>query len=284
MTGIGLRNDPPPASKGKIERHVLAGSTGCPRISYLSAGSPEGVLVLFVHGSPGSADEWTSFLSDVPKGQYRIAIDRPGFGSSPTDEPVVALADQADAIGRIIDAHRAKSPVLVGYSYGGPVVLRLAADRGQTIAGILLIGSAADPDLETVHVLQTLFACRPFRRALPGHLAVANAELIALKGELETLSEKLPLLVSPVAIVHGSNDTLVPFGNVGYLRERLRNAPSLKLSVVEGADHFIPWSHRSRVEEALGWLLGSVRNSVCGRGIVGPKEIPHGPPQGTQHP
>ncbi|WP_410217501.1 alpha/beta fold hydrolase [Paracoccus sp. (in: a-proteobacteria)] len=251
ITGIGLEADVEGDDASLRRRSVPLSSLGRD-LSMLAAGQPDGQRVIFIHGSPGLGEEWSSFLTAVPQGRLYLAPDRPGFGDS-GDVPVTDLQQQADALLPLIGSSAQPPVVLVGYSYGGPVALRLAVDHPDRVAGVLLIGAAADPGLEEIHPLQEVAALDFFQQMLPTELANSNAELMSLRDGLEELAEDLSNLNIPVTIVQGTGDNLVPPSNADYLRNHLPRAPAVVM--VEGADHFLPWSHPDLLLHALDCLL-----------------------------
>lgn len=254
ITGIGLEPDDawPGEQDRAVRRMRLAPEGGRADLAYLAAGRPGGRRVIFLHGSPGTAEEWDRFLLKVPVGQYHLAVDRPGFGAS-GDRPEPDLAGQAAAVAPLLAAGPA---VLVGYSYGGPVALRLAADYPDRIAGLLLIGAAADPALEETHPLQQLAALDFFAGLLPTELANANAELLNLRPGLEDLAPDLARVIAPVTLVQGLADALVPPENVPFLQAHLPSRPGPRVMLVEDADHFLPWTHPDLLRAALDCVLG----------------------------
>jgi pimeloyl-ACP methyl ester carboxylesterase len=247
ITGLGLDTELP---EDAALRRMSIRVDGIERLNYLAGGSRSGRRVLFVHGSPGVAEEWASFLAQAPEGQHRLAVDRPGFGESVEQEPVLSLAGQAGAIAPLLG----EGSVVVGYSYGGPVALRLAIDHPGRVDGVVLVGSAADPELEDTHPLQLLAATPYFSLLLPAELANANAELLALRPELEQLGAELSRIEAPVTIVQGLRDTLVPPENVAYLTARL--VPTARVVLVEEGDHFLPWTHGQLIEQAIECAIG----------------------------
>lgn len=252
VTGLGLSHSAPPEDRPR--RHRLLGRGGLPDLSYLSAGNPKGRKVLFIHGTPGDASDWTRFMRRIPEGQHRLAVDRPGFGQSGPGAPVVALSDQACAIAAL--ARTGQGPaVVVGSSYGGPVALQLAADHPQLVSGVLLVGAAGDPEREKTHPLQRLAATRAARGLLPRALAHSNAELLALRRELEDLGEGIGGIRAPVTILQGLDDTLVPAENSAYLAARLVGAVRRRVVFVERAGHFLHILFAELVEEALRHVL-----------------------------
>lgn len=254
MSGLGLSSAAGPGAPPR--RGLLPGDGAGPDIGYLGAGDRGGRAVLFIHGTPGAAADWTPFLARVPDGQNRIAIDRPGFGRSGPAAPLTGLADQARAIARLIAAGQGPA-VLVGSSYGGPVALQLAAAHPDLVAGVLVVGSAGDPALEAPHPLQRLAAARGLRRLLPRALRHANAELLALGDELEQLGRRLRRIRAPVTVLQGLQDTLVPAANAPYLAERLEAARRRRVILVEREGHFLHILRPRLVESALSQLIAA---------------------------
>ena len=83
------------------------------------------------------------------------------------------------------------------------------------------------------------------RALLPRVIRNANAELMALKPELETLAAALPRIRAKVLIVHGTADDLVPVANVAFMQARLSGARCVQTLLLQGGNHFLPWNSRS---------------------------------------
>jgi pimeloyl-ACP methyl ester carboxylesterase len=251
ITGLGLDAEEPPEAL----RLFVSVPERDSDLSYIATGNPAGQKVVFIHGSPGNAQEWAPLLSRAPRDQYRIAVDRLGFGESAVEEPVVTLADHAGALAPLLDVGDGRKSILVGYSYGGPVALRAALDMPEHVAGIVLVGSAADPDFEEIHPLQELAALEIFAQILPAELANANAELVALEPELAAMAAELERLDVPVTIIHGLEDSLVPPENILFLHINLPRHIPVRTMLVEGGDHFLPWTHPERIDHAIRCIL-----------------------------
>jgi len=220
-------------------------------IAYLEGGDANGRPVIFVHGTPGSARGWADYLLSAPSAFHRIALDRPGFGQSGPNGAVVSLDEQARAVIEVVRAQNAGPAILVGHSYGAPVVVQAAADAPELIAAVVVLAGSLDPALEHVSFVQHLGDRWPLREILLRGLRNSNRELIALKGELERLAPRLNTIAKPFVIVHGTADKLVPFANVPFLKACLTGATHLEIVEIEGQDHFLPWNARTRVEEAI---------------------------------
>jgi pimeloyl-ACP methyl ester carboxylesterase len=223
-------------------------------VSYLRAGEAGGARVIMVHGTPGSATAWTDYLLSPPPDIELVALDRPGFGSSAPDGAVTRLADQAAAVAALLPTED-RPVVLLGHSLGGAVVARVAADHPQRVSALVLLAASLDPALETIHPVQRLGAWAPIRALLPRAIRNANAELMALGPELQALADALPRIAAKVVIVHGTQDDLVPVANVPFMQARLLGARCIKVVLLEGRNHFLPWNSEAAVRDAIGDAL-----------------------------
>jgi len=224
------------------------------RISFLRAGDPSGTCVVLVHGTPGSATGWADYLTAPPAGTDVVALDRPGFGASAPDGAVPSLAAQAAAVLALLPTDRLPV-VLLGHSLGAPIVAwaaaQLAAEQPERSVAIVMLAGSLDPSQERVHIMQQVGAWAPVQCLLPRVIRNANAELMALKPELEALGTILPSVKAKVVIVHGTADDLVPVANVAYMQERFSSARGISTILLEGRNHFLPWNSEGAVREAL---------------------------------
>lgn len=216
-------------------------------VAALRAGDPAGPRVIFIHGTPGAAAGWRTYLAAVPPGVEYVAADRPGFGASGPPGAVTGLEAQARALLPLMEGGPA---ILVGHSLGAPVAAAAALLAPERTAGLVLVAGALDPALEEIHPMQPVGEWRGVRALLPRAIRNANRELLALEGELAALAPRLAEIAGPVEIVHGTADNLVPFANVAFMERRLSGA-DLTVTALEGANHFIPWTARDAVETAI---------------------------------
>ena len=226
------------------------------RLSYLRAGRPLGPCIVLLHGTPGSSTGWTDYLLEPPAGAELIALDRPGFGRSTPSNAVTSLALQAGAVAQLLPAD-GRPAIVVGHSLGAAVATWLAAQLPGRVQGLVLLAGSLDPDLEAVHPAQHVAAWPGLGKLLPRAIRNSNAELLALKQELQLLAPLLQHVRCPVAIVHGTADDLVPAENVRYLQSRLTNARSVTTTLLDGHNHFLPWNSASAVRGALQLTLAN---------------------------
>lgn len=242
------------AARNGVERAAYPVPDTPTRVSMLRKGDAEGRRVIFLHGTPGSANGWARVLAGPPAGVEYVAVDRPGFGASTPPDAITSLGTQAAAIAPLLVERGGGWPILVGHSLGGPIVAQVALDNPGRVGGLVVLAGSFDPALEHVYLVQHMGEWPGIRSVLPRALRNANRELMALKPELEALGARLPTLRCRVAVIHGTEDAQVPYANVAFLRARLRDA-RLSVRTLAGNDHFLPWNQQPLVEEAIARML-----------------------------
>ena len=254
LAAVGCAPPGPVASEAATEHLRADAAVGEPlfvKLSYLRAGDRRSATrVILVHGTPGSAAAWADYLMSPPPDVEMLALDRPGFGRSGPQAAVTGLADQAAAV-MVLMPDDGRRVVLLGQSLGGAIASRVAADHPKRVAGLVLLAASLDPALEAVHPMQYVGAWAPVKPMLPRVLRNANAELMALKAELEALAVVLPRITAKVVIVHGTQDSLVPVANVAFMQAHLTGAHCLKTVLLQGQNHFLPWNSEATVREAI---------------------------------
>lgn len=233
---------------GKLDitqKGIDAGGREC---SYLVNGNPYKTKpVIFLHGSPGNALDWTWFLKKDGIDRTICAINRPGYGLSGGEKP--DLGKDAQMIGHILERMTAEhKAVIVGHSLGGGIAAYLAAHYPERVEGLVLVGASLDPDLETIHAIQRVFALPPFCWLLSRSIRNSNRELLQYPEFLISLKKHLPAITCPVDVIHSRDDRLVPFDNVDYMRHYMKNA-AIRVHDLEDGGHFLNLSRPELIAE-----------------------------------
>ena len=223
-------------------------------VSYVKSKKPEALTVIWVHGTPGSAEGWSDYVQEPLESTVSIALDRPGFGQSTPEAAVVSLEEQAAAVAAMFPP-APQQVILVGHSLGGAVVAYAAARYPERVRAVVFLASSLDPAQEVIHPMQYVGRAWPISPMLPRALRNANEELMAFKQQLLLLQPMLPTITAPAIIVHGTKDDLVPFANVAYLQSHLTGAACVKTVVLEGQNHFLPWNSEATVRESVRWAI-----------------------------
>jgi len=208
-------------------------------------------LILFIHGSPGSWKDFVRYLNDpeLRAKAHMISVDRPGFGSGPV-EP--SMTRQCENIAPLLDkAAPGQRVVVLGYSYGGPMAVRLAIDHPDKVTDVFILAGSVDPDLEHTKWYQYVAEWPLVNRAVPTELAVANTEIRALKADLVEMLPIWKSVTQRVTIVQGDADDLVPPANADFAERMLTAASSVNIIRLPGANHFTPWNRYDAIKSAL---------------------------------
>ena len=208
-------------------------------------------LIVFVHGTPGSLNAFLRYVNDpvMRENFHMISVTRPGWLGN-GDETVPSLREQALALEPLLRMDRSgKGAILMGHSYGGPVIARTAMDYPDLVSGLIFVAGTGDPDLSGPRWYNRLAVVLP-RFLLGSGLKGANAEIMSLRPQLEAMLPRWEDLTMPVLIVQGDRDRLVHPGNAGFLEDRLVNADVTYLHR-EGQGHFVLWDEADLIIDAL---------------------------------
>ncbi len=224
--------------------------------SVFLARTGKGPTVVFVHGSPGSWDNFIHMLSDERmNSQFTlVSVDRPGFGKTRPNGAETSIETQARRIRDAVKASGASLPAIwVGHSLGGPVVARVAVDFPEDVSGMVLVAPSMDPELEKRKWFNWVGKFPLVRWGLSREWRSSNDEIWPLKGQLERLRPKLGEVRAPTIVIQGDRDQLVPMANAAYVEREMPDGV-VELRILEGVNHFIPWSDPEEIERAIGDL------------------------------
>ena len=241
----------------KITPTIKCYEIGKQQIQYTHIGDTTLPLVLLVHGSPGSSSAYLDYMQDsnLLKKAQLVAVDRPGFGYSNLGKAQRSLKMQARAFLPILEKYRKNKTILVGHSFGGPVISRMTMDFPDLIDGMVIVAGSIDPDLEPNEWWRKPLNWRILRWLLPKALRVCNQEILPLEGELRKMLPLWEKITVPVTVIQGEKDNLVPKGNADFAKRMLVNSKKVKLEMIKGGNHFILWSLRDKVIDSIIELI-----------------------------
>ncbi len=213
-------------------------------------------IVLFVHGAPGSANNFYDFLADTSLlNQARlISVDRLGYSPYDQGESVVSIQKQSDALVKILSHYQYPWLIVVGHSYGGPIVSNFAIDNPEKVKAALLLAPALDPENEKILGIAKLTKWKATKWMAPDLFMVATDEKNAHVEQLNILLPKWEHVSVPFIHLHGTKDGLVPYENIKFSKTVI---PSefLQIISIKNGDHLLPWSETELVKkEVLKWL------------------------------
>lgn len=221
-------------------------------IEYVEVAPPAGEnrqLLVFVHGTPGSLRAFRSYLTDpvLRERFHMISVTRVGWtAGAQGKEP--SLEAQARALRPVLEMDRSgRGAILMGHSYGGPVIARAAMDYTDLVGGLVFVATTADPEMSGPRWYNYISFWWP-EFVLGDRLMGANDEIMAVRSQLEEMLPRWENLTMPALIVQGDEDTLVHPENADFLHERLANS---RLLPRPGGDHFILWGDMPVIRDAI---------------------------------
>lgn len=224
------------------------------KIRYIKTGKDKQNLIIFIHGAPGSSQDYYHFLMDstMVSNCSMVAIDRPGYGYSGFGKSEKSIKRQAETLKKLINEELSSfgNIVLIGHSFGGPIAGIMASQSDTLIDKVIMLAPAIDPDHEIIFWISYLAKWPPFRWLTPTVWTVASDEKFSHKEALYEIEGMWSEISTDIIHVHGTKDILVPYENVWFSE---KNIPEeyLEIITIEGANHFLPWTHTEMIHELI---------------------------------
>jgi pimeloyl-ACP methyl ester carboxylesterase len=125
---------------GLTEQHVTLPDGR--RLRTVVAGSGDGPLVVFEAGMSAPAASWVHTQREVASRCRTLSYDRAGYGGSDVDPQPRTLERIVEDLTALLDAIGETDPVvLVGHSWGGPIMRVFADQHPARVAGLVFVDS-----------------------------------------------------------------------------------------------------------------------------------------------
>jgi pimeloyl-ACP methyl ester carboxylesterase len=256
------------------------------RIRYADSGGSQEPVLLLTSPWPESLYAFAPIWEALTEHARLFAVDLPGFGASERREDLLSPRAMGGFLSKLIAEADLGRPHIVAPDVGTSAALFAAATHPERIASVIVgTGGAAvpiqlgeplaswvlDPDLDKYRRMDA--------RAIVGAAIDTNAggvpdqiredyldcydgdrfaeSMLYVRRypeELPQLAELLPAIATPVSIISGRHDRVVPLANAEFLDERL---PNSRLVIID-AGHFV-W------EEAPSEYAAAILDSLNGR-------------------
>lgn len=213
------------------------------KIRYVVAGSDTLPTLFYVHGAPSSIFVGLPYLTHPDwKEKFRfVSMDRPGYGYSGLGHPVTDIAEQGRMGNAILgEIENGKPVVVVGVSYGGPVVCEMAKQDNRMDAGVL-ISASVKSGAEYTFPISGFLQYPPVSWMLTRFLYASNVEKLSHARELENINRNWNRIQVPFLILHGEKDELVYPENADFSHTRI---PGSTLIWAPGKGHYLSFSDR----------------------------------------
>lgn len=208
------------------------------------------VGILLVHGFTGTPQGMKSWAEYLAEFGYTISVPRlPGHGTSLAECNRTTWQDWYAEVSRAFDELRSKCDqvFVAGMSMGGTLSIRLAAERGDEIAGLVLVNPSVFTTRPDRHLLPLL------ARIVPAWPGISND--IKKPGSREVAYDKIPVkaayslsklwtlvkpdvekISQPILIFTSKDDHTVEPENSEYIIEHV-NSVDRQQEVLEDSYH-----------------------------------------------
>lgn len=237
-------------------------------IRYADSGAARGgPTILLTSPWPESIYAFASMWGSLAEHARLFAIDLPGFGASELRDDLLSPRAMGDFLARVIDETALGKPHIVAPDVGTSAALFAAAAHPDTFSSVIVgTGGAAvpielgeplrswvlDPDLEKYRRIDprvivdtavgtiaggiTEEAHDDYRACYAGDRFVESMRYVRrYPDELPALAELLSEIATPVTLINGREDRVVPVVNAEFLHDRL---PNSRLEMID-AGHFV---------------------------------------------
>jgi pimeloyl-ACP methyl ester carboxylesterase len=262
-------------------------SVGGVRIRYADSGGSRGPTVLLTSPWPESVYAFAPMWAPLSEHARLFAIDLPGFGASERRDDLLSPRAMGEFLSQLIAEADLGTPHIVAPDVGTSAALFAVATHPDRIASAIVgTGAAAvpvqlgeplaswvlDPDLDKYRRMDPRAIVDTAVNTVAGgvpddiradYLACYDGDRFAesmryarrYPDELPELAGMLPQIETPVTIITGRHDRVVPLVNAEFLDQRL---PVSRLEIID-AGHFV-W------EEAPAEYGSIIISSITGNG------------------
>lgn len=232
----------------------------------------QGTAVGFLHGMLGTPPGHP-LLSALAEASHEVtAPSLPGFTGSAPSEDLRTIYDWVAATSEVVDLAGIAGGPVVASSVGAMLALELAAIRPEAFSHLVLLAPfglwadddpVADPFATTLTVQRRLLTADPAATAsffddpesMDGqeliefgidryHTRTASASLVWPIPE-HGLSSRIHRVSSPVTLVWGAEDKIIPISYLDYFSDALPNV--VGRHVIEDAGHLMAWDQPAAV-------------------------------------
>jgi pimeloyl-ACP methyl ester carboxylesterase len=257
------------------------------RIRYAEGGEALERTLLLTSPWPESLYAFAPMWTTLAEHARMFAVDLPGFGASERRDDLLSPRAMGGFLARLIAEAELDRPHIVAPDVGTSAALFAAATHPDRIASVIVgTGGAAipiqlgdplrswvlDPDLDRYReidprtivdaAVDTIAGGIPddiradYQVCYAGDRFVESMRYVRrYPQELPALAELLPEITTPVTLINGRHDRVVPLANAEFLHERL---PRSRLVVID-AGHFV-W------EEAPAAYASAILAAIDGGG------------------
>jgi pimeloyl-ACP methyl ester carboxylesterase len=237
------------------------------RVRYADSGGSHEPVILLTSPWPESLYAFAPMWATLAEHARLFAVDLPGFGASERRDELLSPRAMGGFLARLVAEAELGVPHIVAPDVGTSAALFAAAEHPERFATVVVGSGGTAIPLELGEPLRSRVLAPDldeYRRMDPR--ATVSASIDKIEGgvpdeiradyldsydgdryvesmryvrrypqELPELAELLPQIATPVTIINGRNDHVVPLANAEFLDDRL---PNSRVRIID-AGHFV---------------------------------------------
>ena len=226
-------------------------------VDVVDSGPADGPVFLLLHGVGLSHRPYLRLAEQLAPHGRVIALDLPGFGSTPTPDRSIPVEEYARLIVQALATLEVTACVAIGHSMGAQFALALALEQPELVSHVVLIGPVTDSAHPSA-ARQMLVLARdsllepPLTNALvfsdyvrtgPRWYFTEVAAMLAYPTH-----ERIGSLTAPLLIIRGGHD---PIATTEWCERLLRLAGGGTLHVIDRHRHVVAHTAADRVAHAI---------------------------------
>jgi len=227
-------------------------------IHYAYAGDTAKPGVIFIHGTPGKWQAFSSYLNhrSLREKFFLVSVDRPGWGlSNNTNAKVTPSFEiQANSIISVMQQYPNKKWIIVGHSLGASLAPKITYQAPELVSHLLILAGSINPKLGKPRWYNHVANNMLLKWFVPKKLRISNKEIMLLRNELEVLNQQISTskLNTNLVVIQGMKDKLVSPKNPAFIsKEWNSNFVNIEIIELEDEGHFLPWRQTDLIIEKL---------------------------------
>jgi len=257
------------------------------RIAYRQAGT--GPPLFLIHGLRGSSRYWNQYAPVLSQQFTVIAADLKGFGESAKPRHGYSPDDHARLMKGLLHLLQVERAIVLGYSLGGIVALRLAMRYPDLVERLVLVATPLTKSYpeNSAEILESPFHMRwlmQYPRSSRVLLGIRSQRLLRRVGNVQSLPEAviedatkfrwaslvqtfracivfdnmkrhLAQITAPTLVIWGQIDSLVRVHHAYQFGAMMHDA---RVTVIPNADHDVLLTHARDCLSVIAEFLGRV--------------------------